>query len=68
MKNVDIDIDSKKQILTIKIDLSEDFGDSKSGKSIIVATTGGNVSLGGEFKDVMIGLNVYREKIDYRLM
>ena len=68
VKNIDMEIDQKKQILTIKIDLSKDFGDSKSGKSTIIATTEGNVSLSGGFEDVMIGLNVYREKIDYRLM
>ena len=68
MKNVDMDIDQKKQILTIKVDLSKDFGDSKSGKSMIIATTEGNVSLNGDFEDVMIGLNVYREKTDFRLM
>ena len=68
VKNIDMDIDQKKQILTIKIDLSKEFGDSKSGKSTIIATTEGNVSLPDGFDDVMIGLNVYREKIDYRLM
>jgi hypothetical protein len=68
MKNVDMDIEQKNQILTIKIDLSKDMGDSKSGKSTIIATTEGNVSLGGNFEDVMIGLNVYREKVDFRLM
>jgi hypothetical protein len=68
MKNIDMEIDQKKQILTMKIDLSKDMGDSKSGKSTIIATTEGNVSLGGDFEDVMIGLNVYREKVDFRLM
>lgn len=44
-------------ILTLTIDLSKSFGRSASGKSVIVATTGGNQPLGdGTF----IGLNVYK--------
>ena len=47
-------------ILTIKVDLSKEFGPSSSGKTIIVATTEGNVSVEG--RDEKVGLNVYRKK------
>lgn len=54
MKNVEFKID--KNILTIKIDLSKRFGPSKSGKTTIVATTEGNIDVGGNVK---LGLNAY---------
>ena len=57
MKNVETSINGN--ILTIKIDLSKGFGPSKSGKTIIVASTEGNVSVQGKTK---MGLNVYNER------
>lgn len=56
MLNTDIKRDGDKLIITV--DLSQDFGPSKSGKTHIVATTQGNVSVG----DVKLGLNVYRSR------
>ena len=56
MKNVSLDV--KNNILTITIDLSKTFGRSKSGKTEIIATTSGNVSVPNT--DAKIGLNVYR--------
>jgi hypothetical protein len=44
--------------LTIKVDLTKTFGPSKSGKTIIVASTEGNVRIG----DVTVGLNVYKSR------
>ena len=57
MKNVDM----KKEgtILTIKIDLSETHGPSKTGKTIIIASTGGNVDVG---EGVKLGINCYKAK------
>jgi hypothetical protein len=46
------------ETLTIKVDLSKDFGPSKSGKTIIIASTEGNVSV--LERDEKIGLNIYR--------
>ena len=57
MKNVDMKIDGK--ILTIKVDLAQDHGPSKSGKTIIIATTEGNASIPGA-GGAIIGLNIYR--------
>ena len=46
------------EILVIKIDLSKEFGPSKSGKTIIVASTEGNISV--PEREEKIGLNLYR--------
>ena len=56
MKNIEMTVEG--ETLIIKIDLSKDFGPSKSGKTIIVASTEGNVSV--LERDEKIGLNVYR--------
>jgi hypothetical protein len=45
-------------ILTITVNLKERYGRSKSGKTEIIATTGGNVSSPSN-PDIKIGLNVY---------
>lgn len=56
MQNVETKIEGNKLVITV--DLTKDFGKSKSGKSTIVASTGGNVTLpDGKTK---LGLNVYR--------
>ena len=57
MKNVEMTL--KGDILRIEIDLTQDHGLSKSGKTTIVASTGGNVSVPGS-ESVKIGLNVYK--------
>ena len=46
MKNVEMSVDGF--ILTIKVDLSKEFGPSSSGKTIIIASTEGNVSIPGK--------------------
>ncbi len=58
MKNVELSLDGT--MLTIKIDLSQEFGPSSSGKTTIVATTEGNVTIPG--RDEKIGLNIYKKK------
>jgi len=47
-------------ILTIKVDLDKEFGPSSSGKTIIIASTEGNVSVAD--RDEKIGLNLYRKE------
>ena len=59
MKNVELTVEGN--ILTIKVDLTQEFGPSSSGKNILIATTEGNVSVPGD-EDKKIGLNVYRKK------
>ena len=46
--------------IIIKIDKSKDFGPSKSGKTIIVASTGGNHKVDGT--EVVLGLNCYKKR------
>ncbi len=58
MKNVQMTVEG--QILTIKVDLSKEFGPSSSGKNIIIATTEGNVNVPD--REDKIGLNIYRKK------
>jgi len=59
MKNVEMSIDGN--ILTIKVDMSKDFGPSSSGKTIIIASTEGNQSVPGK-EVIKVGLNIYRKK------
>ena len=44
--------------LIITIDLTKDFGPSKTGKTIVVASTKGNKPIGDT--DCILGLNVYK--------
>jgi hypothetical protein len=59
MKNVEMTVDGN--ILTIKVDLSKEFGLSSSGKTIIIASTEGNAAIDGH-EEMKIGLNVYKKK------
>ena len=56
MKNIEMDVQDN--ILTIKIDLSKNFGPSKSGKTNIIATTEGNIKI-PETENTQIGINCY---------
>jgi len=58
MKNVEITVEGN--TLIIRVDLSKEFGPSSSGKTIIIASTEGNVSIPD--RDEKIGLNVYKKK------
>ena len=58
MKNCEMKLSGN--ILTITIDISKDFGVSSSGKSIIICSTEGNVSI-PEKEDIKIGVNIYRK-------
>ena len=58
MQNVDIKLTGT--VATITIDLAKDYGPSKSGKTIIIATTSGNHKIPGT--DAVIGLNCYKPR------
>ena len=45
MKNVEMNVEGN--ILTIKVNLTKEFGPSSSGKTIIVGSTEGNVAIPG---------------------
>ncbi len=58
MKNVEMSIEGS--MLTIRVDLSKEFGPSSTGKTIIIASTEGNVTIPD--RQEKVGLNVYRKK------
>ena len=43
MKNIEMKLEG--DILTIKVDVTKEFGPSASGKTIIIASTEGNISI-----------------------
>ena len=59
-----IDMELDEGILTLRIDVTKDIGPSASGKTIMVASSGGNkkVNIGTEGNEdsIMLGLNIYR--------
>lgn len=57
MKNVKLSVVDN--ILHIEVDLSQPCEVSKSGKSLIIASSEGNKSVPGA-EEVKIGLNVYK--------
>lgn len=56
MKNMEMSVAGN--ILTIKVDLSKEFGPSASGKTIIIGSSEGNITVPG--REEKVGLNVYR--------
>lgn len=58
MKNVEMTVAGN--VLTIKVDLTKEFGPSASGKTIIIASTEGNITI--PEREEKVGLNVYRKK------
>jgi len=59
MRNIQLAVNGNK--LTLTIDLSKEQGDSKSGKSVVIASTDGNVDVKGA-AGIKLGLNVYKSK------
>ena len=57
-KNVKATVSKGK--LTLEIDLTKDFGPSRSGKTTIIATTEGNAKIAGT--DGTLGLNYYTKR------
>jgi len=47
-------------VLVIRVDLTQEHGPSSSGKTIIIASTEGNVDVPGH--DAKVGLNVYKPR------
>jgi len=58
MKNVEMTVAGN--ILTIKVDLTKEFGPSASCKTTIIASTEGNITI--PEREEKVGLNVYRKK------
>lgn len=62
MKNVKLKIDGNQLVITV--DLTKRHGQSKSGKTTIVATSEGNAPLPHPFEHIAFGLNAYTNKGD----
>ncbi len=58
MKNVQMSVDG--ETLILKVNLTQEFGPSASGFSIIVASTEGGVPVPGN-REIEVGLNVYKQ-------
>lgn len=59
MKNIEMSVDGN--ILTMKVDLSKEFGLSASGKNTIIASTDGNIGILDRAEKV--GVNIYKKKV-----
>lgn len=59
MKNIEMNVEN--DILIVKIDLTKEFGESNSGKTIIIASSEGNQNV-PDNKGIKIGINCYRKK------
>ena len=58
MRNVETKVEGN--VLTIKVDLAKNLGRSKSGKSILIASTEGNATVRTQDgREIKLGLNVY---------
>lgn len=57
--NVKTVVDEKAKTLTIVVDLTKTFGPSKTGNTIRIASTEGNVKLPEPFSHISVGLSVY---------
>lgn len=58
MKNVHMSLSGN--TLVIEVDITKTFGPSSSGKTVIVASTEGNVSI-PDHENIKVGLNVYKK-------
>ncbi len=59
MKNIKVEV--SKTSIVITIDPNRTFGASKSGKSIVIASTEGNIPIAlPDGEQVMLGVNVYK--------
>jgi len=59
MQNIKHEV--KGNILHIEVDLEKEIGLSQSGKSILIATSGGGVAVSLEKADTRFNISVYRK-------
>ncbi len=59
MVNITTEVQGTKLIITC--DLSQSYGPSKSGKTIVIGTTSGNQAVKGPKGIVKVGVNIYRD-------
>jgi hypothetical protein len=56
--NANCEVSKDGKTLTIRVDLTKEFGKSKSGKTMQIASTLGNAKVA---ENVFVGLNVYHK-------
>lgn len=59
MKNIEMRVEGNTLIITA--DLTQEYGLSSSGKSSIIASTDGSVSV-PEHENIKVGVNIYRPR------
>ena len=59
MKNLQMEVVDGGKTLVIKVDLTKRLGKSKSGKTEMIATSEGNITVPGGPDAVKLGLNIY---------
>ena len=57
MQNIDVKVTGTKPVP--EIDMSKTLGPSKSGKTVLIATTNGNIPVPGS-EDVRFGVTIYK--------
>lgn len=60
MENVQMTVEGN--VLVIQVKLDTDLGPSKSGKTTLIASTGGNQPVPGSKSATFVGLNVYKRR------
>ena len=60
MQNITVKTEGK--MLHLSIDTATDLGDSKSGKTRLIASSGGNAKVMVDGREVVVGLNVFVKK------
>jgi len=60
MQNIKHEV--KGNMLHIEVDLSKEIGLSQSGKSMLIATSGGGVAVSLEKVDTRFNISVYRKR------
>lgn len=62
MKNCSIKVDKVTRKATIEFDLDESYGDSKSGRTIIVSSTEGPAVVDPDIPDLRVNFSAFRKK------
>ena len=60
MQNCSIKVDEKTGIVYVAFDPNKTLGPSSTGKTVMVASTGGNIKFYTAAGEVSIGLNVFK--------
>jgi hypothetical protein len=62
MRNITSTVSADGKKLTLEIDLTAQKEPSASGKSLVIASTEGNVSIDEAHPEIKMGINIYTKK------